>query len=108
MVPRRRWRRGSETARWNRTAFEHVVHQVDKVRDIGNRSRPSRSMWRAYLEIWHIRSRLYLAKTYERLERYDKARAQCEWVLERWANADSGLAIVEEARERLARLSQRP
>jgi tetratricopeptide (TPR) repeat protein len=66
------------------------------------------SMWRAYLEIWYIRSRLYLAEAYEKLEQYDKSRAQCEWVLERWADADSGLAIVEEARNRLARLSHRP
>ncbi|MDH3889578.1 MAG: FlgO family outer membrane protein [candidate division Zixibacteria bacterium] len=80
---------------------EEAAEQFENLLDNG-------TIWQAFLEIWNLRSRLYLAAAYEKLGRYDDARTQCEYVLERWSDADPDLAIVEDARERLARLAQRP
>jgi tetratricopeptide (TPR) repeat protein len=52
------------------------------------------------------RSRLLLARCYERLGRPDAARAELDHLLQAWSRADAGMGVVREARDLRARIGR--
>ncbi|MEE8405487.1 MAG: tetratricopeptide repeat protein, partial [candidate division Zixibacteria bacterium] len=65
-----------------------------------NRYELIRSSW----AIWGVMTHFYLGRTYEEAGRSDEAIKQYETLLDIWRDADDGIKIIEDARERLAKL----
>ncbi|MBU0982266.1 MAG: tetratricopeptide repeat protein [candidate division Zixibacteria bacterium] len=66
------------------------------------------SSWRAFWCIWSVNMHYYLGRAYQELDRIDDALAQYERFLEIRANADSDLGLDEDARARIAVLTNTP
>ena len=65
-----------------------------------NRYEPNRAYWPAN----GVMNYFYLGRTYEEAGRNDEAIKQYETFLDIWRNADEGIKIIEDAKERLAKL----
>jgi tetratricopeptide (TPR) repeat protein len=61
--------------------------------------------WRHHLPIWRAKLHYHLGIAYERANRLTDAAESFEQFLSIWADADDGIAAVEDARVRLARLT---
>lgn len=64
--------------------------------------------WRLYWGVWNVEAHYYLGLAYEGLGLHDKAIEQYGTFLDIWQNADSGIASLDDARKRLARLESVP
>ncbi|UCC44621.1 MAG: tetratricopeptide repeat protein [Candidatus Zixiibacteriota bacterium] len=60
-----------------------------------------------YDGIRYVESHYYLAQAYEQLERHDDAIKEYKLFLNYWENAETGLAELDDSRERLIRLRHR-
>jgi pentatricopeptide repeat protein len=63
---------------------------------------------RAYYAAWTAKAHYFIGVAHEELGRPSRAIDEYELFLERWKHAASGIAIVDDARERLKRLTERP
>ena len=68
-----------------------------------NRYELNRSYWPA----WGIMTHFYLGRTYEEAGRNDEAIEQYKTFLDIWRDADEGIKIIEDAKERLAKLKSK-
>ncbi|MCK4816012.1 tetratricopeptide repeat protein, partial [bacterium] len=57
--------------------------------------------------VWSVKAHYYLGQAYEKSGWNDKASEQYEEFLDIWKDADPGIAAIEDARERLARLKSK-
>ncbi|UCC45308.1 MAG: protein kinase [Candidatus Zixiibacteriota bacterium] len=62
--------------------------------------------WRYYCGIMAVKSYYYLGRAYERDGDTEKAVEQYEAFLDIWKNADPGIELIDDAKERLTRLGQ--
>ena len=59
---------------------------------------------RGYWPTWYVMTHYYLGQAYEAAGRNDEAIEQYETLLDIWRDADDGIKIIEDAKERLAKL----
>ena len=90
-----------------REALAQSYHKAGRIEDalmiyekLINRYEPNRSYWPANGVMTHF----YLGRTYEEAGRFDDAIKQYETFLDIWRDADDGIEIIEDAKERLAKL----